>query len=246
LLGRLTALVTPLVLASAVLAGGLDQAERLYREGILLEAATLARSEGSADGLSLAARATLVDAAYLAAPEDQMALFERAAEDARQALALAPDLVDAHLQLALALGLIADRQDPITVHVNGHAAEGRELLERAKTLAPDDPWAHGLLGIWHLQVVRRATAPLAEALYDASEETGVELCARSKALAPGGLAMRYGCALSLLELDPERHAQAALADLKAIGRHPAADAADALVRVAAKRLVGELNLSSAD
>lgn len=218
-------------------ATGLADAERLYHQGRFEEAADLGRAAGSADGHALAAKATLVKAAHLAPEDERTELFGRAAGDARNALARDPDHVDAHLQLAIALGYIGKQHGPITAHRDGYAREAKEHIDRAMGLAPDHAWTHGVLGIWHLQVVRHGGSALAEDLYAASTEKGRDHCARAKALAPGELALRYGCALSLLELDAEAFGEAAAEELKRVVRAPADDAAERLVQNEARRLL---------
>ncbi len=228
-----------------VAADDLAAARALYQRGEMRAAAELARRLGGADGLTLAAKATLVDALYLAPEADQSRLLERAAQDARQALALDPDDEAALLQLALALGQIAERAGPITAHLEGYAKEGHLLLERARALAPDDPWPDGLLGIWHLQLVRHGSAVLAAGLYGASEAEGLRLCRQAVDRAPTAIALRYGCAVSMLELDPKRHGHEALQSLVAIIQMPAADAAERLVQQAAGRQIDRLSQSAA-
>jgi len=223
----------------------LAAAEALYEQGEMLAAAELARRTGGADGLVLAAKATVVDALYLADAAAKPQLFERAVADARGALALAPDDEAAYLQLAIALGALADWQGPIAAHLNGSAKEGRELLLRARQLAPDDPWPEGLLGIWHLQIVRHGSAVLAAELYGASAEAGRALCRRAAVLAPEALALRYGCAVSLLDVDPERFGKEALRALVAIVGMPAADAAERLVQRAARQRIAAFRQKAA-
>ncbi len=218
-------------------ADDLATAQALYEQGEMRAAAHLARSIGSAEGLTLAARATLVEALYLAAEADKSALLERAARDARKALALDPDAEAAYLQLALTLGQMAERSGPITAHLEGYAREGRALLERARALAPDDPWPDGLLGIWHLQLVRHGSAVLAAELYGASEADGLRLCRETAERAPAAIALRYGCAVSMLELDPKRLGREALRTLVAVIQLPAANAAERLVQQAAGRQI---------
>ena len=236
--GLLVAFV--LGLADPVAADGLEAAQALYEQGQMSEAAALARAIDGAEGLTLAARATLVEALYVASAPDQPKLLRRAADDARKALAIDPKLEDAYLQLAIALGAMAEREGPIAAHLNGYAKEGRELLERARELAPDDPWPDGLLGIWHLQLVRFGSAVLAGELYGASEEQGLALCRGAAERAPGALALRYGCAVSMLELDAERLGPEALQTLRAIVQLPAANAAERLIQREARSRIEEL------
>jgi hypothetical protein len=242
-LGLLLALL--LGLDGRAAADDLASAQALYDQGEMRAAARLARSVGSAEALTLAARATLVEALYLAAEADQSALLERAARDARKALALDSGYEPAYLQLALALGQMAERSGPIRAHLEGYAREGRTLLERARALAPDDPWPDGLLGIWHLQLVRQGSAVLAAELYGASEAEGLRLCRRAAERGPAAIALRYGCAVSMLELDPKRLGREALQTLGAIIQLPAADAAERLVQRAAGRQIAAFRRSAA-
>ena len=227
--------------AAAFTADPLSGAQALYRQGAMTAAAAEARRQDGADGLTLAARATLVEALYLAPPAARQSLVERALGDARDALGQAPDHYGAHLQLALALGALAQLEGPISAHLKGYASEGRRLLERARALAPPgDPWPDGLLGIWHLQLVHLGSAALAAELYGASAGEGLALCRRAAARAPTALALRYGCAVSMLDLDPAGLGAEARAELAALVALPAADAAEGLVQGAARRKIAEI------
>jgi hypothetical protein len=106
-------------------AGGLDDAEARYGQGDMAGAAAVARSLASAKGFALAARATLVEAVYLSADADKEALVEQAAANAEAALARDPRQVDAHLQLAIALGQLAKLEDPLSAYLNGYARQGK-------------------------------------------------------------------------------------------------------------------------
>ena len=231
--------------AAALEAHPLAGAQALYRQGAMTAAAAAARRLDGPDGLTLAARATLVEALYLAPADARRSLVERALDDAREALAQAPDHYGGHLQLALALGALADLEGPISAHLKGYASAGGQLLKRARQLAPPgDPWADGLLGIWHLQVVHAAAPALALELYGASAAQGLALCRRAAAAAPAALALRYGCAVSMLELDPDRLGAAALAELAAIVALPPADAAERLIQGAARQRLAEVSPSA--
>ncbi|MGH6912473.1 MAG: hypothetical protein ACREH3_02060 [Geminicoccales bacterium] len=237
------------LLAAAVLVAGLTPpaavadlaaAQALYEQGAMHRAAQTARHLQTANGFALAAKATLADAIYLTPKAAEPALLERAADDARRALQLDPNHVGAMLELAVALGHLAEEEGPITAHLNGYAEDGKKLLDKALALDPDNPWAHGLLGIWHLQVVRYASDELASKLYGASRKRGLEQCARAEALAPTDLVLSYGCAISMLELDKERYGAEAARLLNAVVRMPAQDAAERLVQREARRAIGDL------
>jgi hypothetical protein len=163
----------------------------------------------------------------------------QAAADARAALAIDPDHLPAHLRLALALGYLAEG-DPINAHLNGSAYEARALLDRALALAPGSAWAHGTLGVWHLRVAKHAGPMLAESLYGASVEQGRAQCDEAARLAPEILAVRFGCALALLEADPARYRQEALETLDAVTSLPARDAAAHLIQADARRRLDAL------
>jgi hypothetical protein len=223
----------------------LAQAEALYERGDLAQAATLARASGSAAGFALAAKATLVQATYLSPEAEKAATFELAAADAKAALAREPDRVDAHLQLAIALGQLAELEDPLSAHVSGYANEGKALIDHALALDPGNAWARALLGIWHLRIVHRAGDALAGSLYGANRATGVALCADAMAMPDRALAPAYGCARALLDLDHDAFGEAAEGTLQALQEAPSADAADRLVQAEAARLLEEIKAAPA-
>ncbi|HEX6142014.1 MAG TPA: hypothetical protein VFZ01_04805 [Geminicoccaceae bacterium] len=222
-----------LLISCPIWAATLDEAEELYRSGNMLEAARLARASGTTDGFALAAKAGLVDAVYFA-PEDHRAdALQAAADDAERALEIDPNHVGAMLRLAMVLGHLAELEDPVSAHLKGYAHQGRLLLDRALALAPDDPWANGLLGIWHLQIVEHGGGALAQGFYGASREEGRRLCARALELDPEATAIAFGCARSLLDLNPTGYREAALAAFRQVVAAPAEDVPAKLLRAEA-------------
>jgi tetratricopeptide (TPR) repeat protein len=241
----LLVLALALGVGTAARAQDLAEAMALYDQGVMLKAAELARGFGTADGHALAAQATLVAAVYLVPGGPDRSLLRQAADDARAALALDPDHLEAHLRLAVALGYIGEG-DPINAHLDGTAHEGKALLDRALALAPDSAWTHGLLGVWHLRVVRHAGPMLAEQLYGASLEQGRAQCAEAASLAPDVLAVRFGCAIALLEADPGRYTEEAAETLDTVAKLPADDAATQLIRADARRRLDLLKSGAAE
>jgi tetratricopeptide (TPR) repeat protein len=227
---RLLVCLAFLMLPSVAAADGLEEAERLYQSGNMLEARRVAQATDSADGYALAAKAALVDALYMAPEHERETLLEGAADDASRALERQPNHIDALLRLAVALGHLAEGEDLVSAHLKGYGYQGRELLERALALQPENSWANGLLGIWHLQVVYNGGPALAGELYEASEAEGRRLCRRALELDPEATSIRFGCARSLLELDPEANRAAAIEDLRRVVEAPVDDVADRLLR----------------
>ena len=88
-----------------------------------------------------------------------------------------------------------------------------------------------------LDKLQGAGDTLAQSLYGASRETGTQLCAQAIAGPHEALALKYGCAVALIELDPDRFADPAGRTLAAIEAAKAEDAADGLVQAEAARVL---------
>lgn len=180
-------------------------AVRSYVAGNFLAAAEIAERGRSSESLAFAARALM--AQCLSAPDRaaMAPLAERAEAAARDALALDPDSVDARLQLALALG-VRGRLAPLREAVaHRYAPRGRDLIEEALDRAPNEPWAHALLGGWHLEILRRGGRAGAVA-YGARLNTGIAEFERARTLAPADPIILLHYAVALIQLDAERHA----------------------------------------
>lgn len=90
-----------------------------------------------------------------------------------------------------------------------------------------------------------AGAPaLARELYGASAAQGLALCRRAAAEAPSVLALRCGCAVSMLQLDPAGVGAEALTELAAVVALPATAAAERLIQGAARRRIDEVSRSA--
>jgi len=194
-----------------------------YAAGQFLDAAEIAGSEPSPSSLAFSARA-LVAACIVRGDQDRIdALLDRAETAAAAALALDEESVDARLQWAIVLG-VRGRRASLTQAVAGrYAPRGRELIGQALERAPDDPWAHALLGGWHLEVLRRGGRAGAIA-YGARLDKGLEAFDRARALAPHDPLIALQYAVALLELDAERYAPRAAMLLAAATDAPANDA----------------------
>ncbi len=207
----------------------LEKAKHLYHIGEYRDSAKLARIIGTANAFSLAAKATLVEATFIAPDEDKLILFQQAIKDAEAALAREPGHIDAHLQIALALGSIADLKHPIIAYLKGYATEGKHHLDIAFSIAPENAWVNGLLGIWHLQIVNHASALLADNIYNAKINDGLYYCNKAKQMKGVDLQILYGCAVSLYDFNEKPYTKQAYNLLKLIVEKKPGDVTESYV-----------------
>lgn len=188
-----------LLAAPGSAAPSLDDALEHYQAGKFLECAQEARSLDTAAGDALAAHATLAYATTAVAVADRMPLLRQAEADARAALARDDSLVEAHLQLVVALGQTARIKGVLWAQLKGIPQETRAHIRRAHELDPKNPWALTATGAWNLEVVRniRFAAPL----FGARKTKGHEAFQAALAADPGNLVVRYQYALILLSFN---------------------------------------------
>lgn len=222
--------------ASERLEAALDACAR----GEFREAAQMARELGTSEGMALAARAELAEGDYLAPRSSRRDEFERAARDAREAIALDPQNPDGHLYLAVALGFLGRIDGSIVAHFAGYAEEAREHIDRALAIEPANPWANALLGGWNLEIVRDG-GPIGESLYGASLEKGVSAYKRALDLDVGNAAIAYQYALQLAALGGSRRVEARRVLARTLLSHPN-DASEILAYRRAEELMSVLDM----
>tara|TARA_R110002073_G_scaffold63770_6_gene159833 strand:- start:1796 stop:2641 length:846 start_codon:yes stop_codon:yes gene_type:complete len=187
---------------SAAASSDLATARAIFASGDFPRAAEEARSTNTAEGLALAARAGLVHANLVAAPQDRLKFIEQAEEDAGAAIAAEPDFAEGHLQLAVALGIKARLEGRLMAYTEGYADEGRAHLEYVAVREPDNPWMQALLGAWHLEI-SEVGGFLGRTIYGADIDAGIAAYDRALALRPDDLVIVYQGALQLAALGDE-------------------------------------------
>lgn len=209
----------------------LERALAIYAAGDFAGAARLAGQLKTSAGLTLAARATLARAAYKAPPDARRRLFHHAETLARAALQRDGENAHTLRLLVIALGYIARGTEPVSAFFKGYASEAKVLIARARSVEPDSPWVHSLIGAWHAEIVHAAGKPLAMTLYGASVKDARAAYERALSLAPANPVIRFEYAKALLQmLGAKAEAQA---------RRHLAVAARAVPRDAFERLVSE-------
>jgi hypothetical protein len=219
----LPALTAALWMAAAGFVAGAEERAPLdlYASGDFIEAGQAASAEStSADALALAAKAYAA-AALLA---DDPAAIQRWGFEVRrcasEALALDPHHVEARLQLAIGLWLESRRRGAFDSYLAGLPQRGRALIEAARADAPDEAWAHAMLGAWHFEALRRG-GRMAGRMLGADLAVGEAAFARAGELAPLDAAIPAQEGLAYLSMDPVRfHDQAAAALDRALSLTP--------------------------
>lgn len=126
-----------------------------FSEGRYAEAVDLAALEQSADAQAFAARSLLADAISREDFSPPLEILEQAERYARTALAINPEHVEGRLQLAIALSL---RSRPLSikeVRQTNLAEDSKHLVLSVLEDDPANPYAHGFMAVWNIEVRRR-------------------------------------------------------------------------------------------
>ena len=221
-------------------ANALDEATALYRRGEFLSAASRARAVDGSEGLTLAARAVLAHAVYLAPPEVRDREIVEAEALARAAMAAGPTNAQAVRLVVVALGYRARDVGPLTALFRGYVGEAQRLIERAHRLEPDSGWFHAVRGAWHAEIVRTAGPGLAESVFGATVAQARSDFERAMDLLPDDPVVRFECARAFLALEDPEFEAVGLAALEDALRLGARDAVEAMVQERARRLLAAL------
>ena len=210
-------------------AQSLDAARTAYAEGRFVDAARIAGRLGSSEGYALAARSLVVHARHVAGDGEKEALFERAVGLARKAVGADPRNANAHLQLARAIGRLAQAVGAFEAANQGYADRVRESTETALRLDPGLAAAYLSLGRWHAGIVGAAGSFVARLTFGARERDALAAFERALRLAPGRKVVPLQYALGLLALDEDEYREKARGLLRRAVEIPAKDAYDRIL-----------------
>jgi len=215
-------------------------------DGAAALAADIGERDGNAAAYAFAARAVLAKASFLPIGTDRLDATLRGKDYSRQAITLDPDNVEGHLQLAVALGYEGRAMGKAEAHGAGLADTAREHIDRAMSLNPRDPFAHGVLGAWHLEIVARAGGFFGGMMYGADEDDGIAAFETARRLAPDDPLFDYQYALCLLALDVADNADTARTVLQDQLRVEASSALEARMAQEAQGLLDLLAAGDED
>lgn len=175
-------------------------AREAYEAGRWQEAAAHAQTTGGAEGYAFAAGALIAQLMVEPDMAGREAQAQRAEDLAAYAYQLDEESVSAQINLAASLGYRGRFMQSWRAFVARLPQRGRNLLEDAVSAQPDNAWALGLLGAWHLEVARRG-GRRGMGMLDASVEAGMGYYSQAIAYAPQDPAPRLFYALGLAALD---------------------------------------------
>ncbi len=216
----------------------IEEAQAAYAEGRFRDAAQIAESDGTSQGLVLAAQSLTEHGYFVVAKGGRKVVFERAAALAQSAIRADPDNADAHLQLARATGRLAQAVGSFEAAERGYAGVIREAAETSLRLDPGLALAHLALGRWHAGVVNAVGPLLARITYGARESHAIASLEQALKLVPDSKEITLQYALGLLEMDEDDYRDKAMGLLKRAIALPARDALDRLLH---KQAVERLN-----
>jgi tetratricopeptide (TPR) repeat protein len=175
-------------------------AYQAFKDGHFDDAVKLGNAGASADDLSIAAAARMAEGRFYLTGEERMAALNQAQALARRAIRLDPGHVRAHMVLAVALGAASREMGLWEAYFSNNAKIGRREIDLCLTLSGDSARARALIGEWHLEVVRRGGAQLAQLIYGAEIQQGIEAFEAAMAVGPDDpiIPAEFGLALIAL------------------------------------------------
>ncbi len=215
----------------------IESARVAFAKGNFVDAARIAETAATSQGLALAAESLTIHAHFNASNAEKEVLLQRSAELAQRAVRADPDNADAHLQLARAIGRRAQVVGSIKAANRGYAEQIREATETALRLDPDMAAGYLSRGLWHAEIVGAVGPLLARLTYRANAKDAISSIERAMKLAPNAKAVYLESAVGLLALNESKYRNKARDLLKRAIEIPVGDAYDHLIeRTAAEHL----------
>ena len=215
----------------------LSSARQMFLNGQYASAMDIGKDLGTAEGLSLAAESMSAQV-LLGQVKKRRKTATKARKLAQKALKKDPASHTAIMQYALARGFETQASSPMRVWRKGLIKKSRVAIEAVQKNIPEDPRGDALMGAWHLGIVRRAGADRAEDWFEATEAEGIAFYDSALTQSPDDITILTNFAVTLLAIDPVRHADKAKNILTHTLAQESSNALEAAMLERAKRLMG--------
>nr|WP_156780788.1 hypothetical protein [Hyphomonas sp. Mor2] len=175
-----------------------------FSEGRYEDAAALAQETSTPDHLAFAARSLLAEA--MSSPDfvPPQELLEEAESLAREALDSESNHIEGRLQLAIALSLQARPLSTREAMRSGYGEYAKTLVDSVLKDDPENPYAHGFLAVWHLEVRRRGGS-IGASLLGASVKKARLHYESAIEISPGDASIHWQYARALAALNAKKY-----------------------------------------
>jgi len=197
----------------------IDFARTLLGSGQYAEAMAAGQNLKTSEGYALAAEA-LSAQLILGRFEDLNKYAHDALLLAEKAVELDPNNENAHVQYALAYGVMTRTTSVFTAWRKKYPTKSFEIVQALRERYPDNPKADALLGAWHLGVVRKAGEKNGQKWYGASVADGMAAFNSALKGAPQDILIASTFAAFLCVLEPEQHSSHTRALLEWVANAP--------------------------
>lgn len=185
-------------------ASSLPVAEMALLSGQYEDVIEIGTTLETSEGYTLAASAIV--AKIMTHGSDDIKDDAKEARDyAEKAIELDPANTEAHLQYAVAYGMVARSTGNFSAVLKKLPQKSKAAIDAAQAMQPDDPRSDALVGSWHLNVVRKAGAGSAEKMFNATAAAGMAAFERAHTKAPTDIIITANYAMSLLALDAQEY-----------------------------------------
>lgn len=203
-------------------AADLNQLQSDYRAGRYGQ--VLHMSEGATDTDTALLRAqTLLSQVLLGESQSPKSDARQAIEIVDQVLAHQAENPEAVFLSALALGYYGRAVGKLEAWRTRLPIKIKARIEQAQKVLPEDARIKAMLGAWHMSVVYKAGAKLAQKKYGASENVGKDLLLRAHRQAPRDIAIAANAATMIYVLDTGSNRDEIVAIIKTALSTPARD-----------------------
>ncbi len=215
-------------------------ARTAWTEGDFLAAAEIAAGLGTSDGYALAAESLATHGYFQGAEEELEELYAEAVRHGEEAVRLNPENVYAHIQLAHAMGRLAEISGVLEALNNGYAQRVRDSLEAAAELDPESPLAHSGIAMWHAGALDEAGL-IARTLFGASRSRALEHVDLALEFDTGTKLVLHDAAAALILLSERRYGERAREMLLAARDLPPRDARDGFIQQSIVDILAQLD-----